>query len=101
MDWKTRLEYYQREAYLLARSDMPHGDHPAGTGVLDATFRAIESMVELELSRVAEECSTVPVQKKKCVGAHCKCMNLNGQCPSPHYGDHNCAYREPTQEVQE
>jgi hypothetical protein len=30
--------------------------------------------------------------KSNCRGLHCKCMNLDGKCPSPHYGDHDCHY---------
>ena len=29
---------------------------------------------------------------KDCRGLHCKCMNLDGGCPSPHHGDHDCPY---------
>lgn len=33
-----------------------------------------------------EEC------EKVCIGAHCKCMNLDKKCPNFHYGDHECPY---------
>jgi len=26
-------------------------------------------------------------EEKKCSGAHCRCMNLDGECPDMHYGD--------------
>lgn len=29
---------------------------------------------------------------EKCRGAHCRCMNLNNQCPNFHYGDHDCPF---------
>lgn len=29
---------------------------------------------------------------KDCQGLHCKCMNLDGSCPDPHHGDHDCPH---------
>lgn len=31
---------------------------------------------------------------KTCVGAHCRCMNLNNSCPNFHHGDHNCPFEK-------
>lgn len=29
-----------------------------------------------------------------CRGLHCRCMNLDGRCPNPHHGDHDCPYED-------
>lgn len=41
-----RLEHLQREAYLLARSDID-GDHPKGVDAVRPTFSLIESMISM------------------------------------------------------
>lgn len=42
-------------------------------------------------------------KKGKCTGAHCKCMNLDKQCPNFHYGDHDCPFdsKPPEKELWE
>lgn len=32
----------------------------------------------------------LPNENKKCIGVHCRCMNLGKQCPNFHSGDHYC-----------
>lgn len=45
------------------------------------------------------ECICHTKEEKKCTGAHCKCMNLDGECPNMHHADcveHNPYLKSPT-----